>query len=78
MKDFKFILSDGTDILGNPERWTLNELRTKPSLYCDPPPTSIPCSHEQCPECHGKGTKQDGTVCIHWIYCSCPKCSPWC
>lgn len=34
------------------------------------------CLHEQCPECHGKGIKKDGTPCVHMISCPCPKCFP--
>lgn len=37
-----------------------------------------PCLHDGCPECHGKGVKNDGTRCVHWISCPCPKCSPRC
>jgi len=35
-----------------------------------------PCLHDQCSECHGTGIKLDGSPCIHYISCSCPKCSP--
>ena len=35
-----------------------------------------PCAHEQCPQCHGTGIKVDGSPCIHYISCSCPKCRP--
>ena len=34
------------------------------------------CLHDQCPECHGTGKKHDGSMCIHFISCSCPKCTP--
>lgn len=34
------------------------------------------CLHDQCPECHGTGVKKDGTPCIHYISCPCPKCTP--
>jgi hypothetical protein len=36
-----------------------------------------PCAHDQCPECIGTGIKSNGSPCIHYIYCSCPKCSPY-
>ena len=35
-----------------------------------------PCMHDQCPECFGTGIKIDGSACIHYISCPCPKCSP--
>jgi hypothetical protein len=35
-----------------------------------------PCLHDSCSECHGTGKKKDGTTCIHWISCPCPKCTP--
>lgn len=35
-----------------------------------------PCAHDSCPECCGTGIKKDGTMCIHNLYCGCPKCSP--
>jgi len=34
-----------------------------------------PCLHDGCPECFGTGTKLDGSPCIHYISCSCPKCT---
>lgn len=37
-----------------------------------------PCLHDACPECHGTGLKFDGTMCIHNIACSCPRCSVYC
>lgn len=37
---------------------------------------SEPCLHNQCEECFGLGFKRDGTPCVHYISCSCPKCSP--
>lgn len=37
-----------------------------------------PCTHDACPECVGTGIKKDGSICIHGISCSCPKCSPTC
>lgn len=36
----------------------------------------IPCLHDQCIECFGSGKKQDGSPCIHFISCNCPKCAP--
>ena len=35
-----------------------------------------PCLHDQCPECVGTGVKKDGSPCVHYISCPCPKCSP--
>lgn len=35
-----------------------------------------PCMHEQCSSCHGTGIKFDGSMCVHTLYCDCPKCSP--
>lgn len=35
-----------------------------------------PCVHDSCPSCIGTGIKADGSVCVHMIYCTCPKCSP--
>lgn len=34
------------------------------------------CLHDQCPLCVGTGVKLDGTTCVHYISCGCPKCSP--
>ena len=36
----------------------------------------VDCMHEQCTSCFGTGVKEDGTACIHFISCSCPKCTP--
>lgn len=36
----------------------------------------MPCLHDNCPECMGTGIKKDGSMCIHNISCTCPKCSP--
>lgn len=33
------------------------------------------CLHNACPECTGTGTKEDGSMCIHYISCNCDKCS---
>ena len=35
-----------------------------------------PCLNKLCIECHGTGKKKDGTLCIHFISCSCSKCTP--
>ena len=35
-----------------------------------------PCLHDGCPECLGTGVKKDGSPCIHFISCPCPKCTP--
>ena len=37
-----------------------------------------PCLHDQCQECHGTGIKINGGMCVHYISCQCPKCSPTC
>lgn len=37
-----------------------------------------PCMHDSCPDCLGTGVKHDGSACIHYISCPCPKCSPMC
>lgn len=37
-----------------------------------------PCMHDQCTLCFGTGRKADNSFCIHYIACSCPKCSPYC
>ena len=34
------------------------------------------CLHDGCPDCFGTGVKEDGSPCIHWISCPCPKCTP--
>lgn len=33
------------------------------------------CLHKQCSQCGGTGTKLNGRDCIHYISCSCEKCS---
>lgn len=35
-----------------------------------------PCMHDQCTQCHGTGVKLDGSTCVHFMSCPCPKCSP--
>ena len=35
-----------------------------------------PCIHDSCPECVGTGLKRDGSMCVHYISCPCPKCTP--
>jgi len=37
-----------------------------------------PCLHDSCSSCLGTGVKENGSICIHFISCSCPKCSPQC
>lgn len=37
-----------------------------------------PCLHDQCPKCYGTGIRLDESVCVHNIYCNCPKCSATC
>lgn len=34
------------------------------------------CLHDECTECNGTGRKKDGTICLHFISCPCPKCTP--
>lgn len=34
-----------------------------------------PCLHDGCSECIGTGVKEDGSPCVHYISCPCPKCS---
>lgn len=34
-----------------------------------------PCFHSQCPHCHGRGVKGDGTICVHMISCPCQRCN---
>lgn len=34
------------------------------------------CLHDNCPKCNGSGNDKFGGVCIHFISCPCPKCSP--
>jgi hypothetical protein len=36
----------------------------------------IQCLHDSCGECGGCGKKKDGSMCIHFISCACPKCTP--
>ena len=36
-----------------------------------------PCLHDACTSCLGTGIKHDGSTCIHFISCPCPKCSPY-
>lgn len=37
----------------------------------------IPCSHDECDECHGTGINKLGRPCVHMISCRCPKCQPY-
>lgn len=36
----------------------------------------FPCLHDLCSQCHGTGRKANGEMCIHYLSCHCPKCSP--
>jgi hypothetical protein len=36
------------------------------------------CLHNCCPRCNGLGVREDGSPCIHFLSCNCPKCSPRC
>ncbi len=36
-----------------------------------------PCAHTNCPLCIGTGIKADGSACIHFPHCTCPKCNPY-
>jgi len=38
--------------------------------------TMSDCLHDNCPECHGTGNKDNGGICVHFISCSCSKCTP--
>lgn len=40
------------------------------------PLTLSECLHDGCPDCGGTGRKEDGTMCIHYLSCPCPKCTP--
>ena len=35
------------------------------------------CLHDQCTECKGTGKKKNGQICVHFISCPCPKCTPY-
>lgn len=37
-----------------------------------------PCAHHGCMQCYGTGIKLDGSMCVHFISCSCPRCTPYC
>ena len=37
-----------------------------------------PCLHDSCTECYGTGVKLDGSKCVHWVSCNCPKCRTTC
>jgi hypothetical protein len=37
-----------------------------------------PCMHDSCPYCVGTGIKGDGSMCVHYIACNCPKCATYC
>jgi len=34
------------------------------------------CFHDRCTDCNGTGSKKNGELCVHFISCPCPKCSP--
>jgi len=35
------------------------------------------CLHDNCTKCHGTGVDTIlGTMCFHYLYCGCSKCSP--
>lgn len=34
------------------------------------------CLHHRCPECHGTGTRKDGSMCVHMLSCPCRRCTP--
>jgi hypothetical protein len=34
-----------------------------------------PCLNDDCLSCFGTGVKDDGSICVHYIVCKCPKCS---
>ncbi len=37
------------------------------------------CLHDACTQCHGTGIKDfDGSLCVHHISCTCPKCRVMC
>lgn len=36
----------------------------------------VRCLHLLCPSCWGTGQKVDGTACVHYISCPCPRCTP--
>ena len=38
--------------------------------------TEQKCLHDSCPDCHGSGVKKNGEICVHWISCPCPRCTP--
>lgn len=38
-------------------------------------PKEEDCVHNRCSDCNGTGVKKDGTKCIHFISCPCPKCN---
>lgn len=57
------------------------EERQKRHLQCVRGSGSQPaeaCLHHSCQECLGTGVKHDGSMCVHFISCSCFRCSPRC
>ena len=54
-----------------------NKLENNPTYLKEPSnePKSK-CLHDNCKKCNGTGIDRvTGGVCIHNLYCSCPKCS---
>lgn len=35
----------------------------------------VRCFNAECSQCKGTGIKLDGSACIHYIACPCPRCS---
>ena len=61
------------------EEWYEKDLKDRQKKHLENMPkinkiTFQPCAHDSCPECVGTGKKKDGTICIHHMVCSCPKC----
>lgn len=56
------------------------DLKSRQKIHLDNVSNPIgfwqPCLHDQCLQCIGTGVKISGESCIHFIYCTCPKCSP--
>ncbi len=49
--------------------WTKEDFNTK--IKNEPE-----CLHKQCPECHGTGKKLNNELCVHYLSCPCPRCTP--
>jgi hypothetical protein len=66
-----------TDESGAKRRWELTG--PGPDMYLPNLPTgSALCMHETCPACSGGGVREDGSMCVHMISCSCKKCAVYC